>query len=712
MKTLLLAVFYLLISCVYTADAVHISSTPPATNYTADGLILTKFGHTAPQNPLDNWSATVNAPILASPKFADLTGDNVTEILLTTYGTVNPYSEGWLHAWDGAGNALPNYPLHLTGAAPGTPAIGDLDGDGDVEIVQGTWNYLYVFNAIGTSFPNWPISLYVTQAAALEDLDGNGDLEIIVPSSTTMRVYNHDTSVFPGFPVSGAHDLTAAAVGDLEGDGDLEIVAGSFVASGSASDYVYAWHHNGSPVSGFPVTTAGSVKVPPALVDLDGDGTLEIVADCWSQTGTDFLYVWSHMGQPEPGWPLNIAYIRLSSPSVADLDGDGDLEIIVGGMSSSPPGEKVYAYHHDATPVAGFPVVLPNSSYGNVNSTCTVGNIDGDDYPEIVIKAVNYIFALNHDGSTVAGFPVPLSDENHSGTTSPSPAIGDPDGDGWAEIFAASCYNNVMLMDQAGAFTAALNYWPTYRQDAWNRGLYEPLGFPSVVVTLTPYGTPIVIPAAGGSFDFNIAIVNNESSSQRCDVWCDVTLPNGQTYGPVIGPVALTITGGAEIERDRTQNVPGNARPGTYSYHANVGSYPTTLWSSDSFDFEKLGMGDDNAGDWNNWGELLNEMGMADANLGTLPLESRVGTCFPNPFNAETSLPIELPEPAQVKITLYDLLGETVQVVFNGECSAGYQHIHFAADHLPAGIYFYRVQMIGLNTGGTIQAAGKMALVK
>ena len=236
------AVSGLAVALAGTAFAAHVSSVRPpgpagactdgasAVPDLPGGSLAGKGG--PGRGPADGWTGTTGAPMLASPKFADLDGDGVCEILMTTYGITNPYGEGWLHAWNGAGAELPGFPVHLTGAAPGTAAIGDIDGDGDLEIVQGTWNYVYVFNADGTSFPGWPKAKYVTQAAALADLDGDGDLEIVVPSGASMEVYNHDGTAYPGFPVTGAHDLTAPSVGDIDGDGTLEIVAGSFVASG------------------------------------------------------------------------------------------------------------------------------------------------------------------------------------------------------------------------------------------------------------------------------------------------------------------------------------------------------------------------------------------------------------------------------------------------------------------------------------------------
>jgi hypothetical protein len=77
-----------------------------------------------------------------------------------------------------------------------------------------------------------------------------------------------------------------------------------------------------------------------------------------------------------------------------------------------------------------------------------------------------------------------------------------------------------------------------------------------LTITLTPQGTPIQIPASGGSFDFNIAVSNASSWTVYAHVWCLITLPNGTSYGPVFGPIFLTMTAGYAQNRDRSQFVP------------------------------------------------------------------------------------------------------------------------------------------------------------
>jgi len=681
------------------------SAIHPRTSETSEGLTMNRAALPTQPPATDDWTYSTNAAILASPKLADLNNDNVDEILLTTYDVVNPYWGGWLYAWTGSGAIIPGFPIHLTGASPGTPAIGDLDHDGDMEIVQGTWNYLYVFNHDGSSYPGWPLSMYVTQAAALADLDGDLDLEIIVPVSNQMRIYHHDGAVFSGFPVSAIHDLTAASVGDLDGDGQLEIVAGSLVASGSPTDYVYAWQASGTPVSGFPVTAAGSVKSPPALADLDQDGSLEIIADCWSLTGSDFLYVWRHTGASFPGWPVNADYIRLSSPSIGDLDLNGDLEIVVGGWSTTPSGEKLYAYHQGGTAVSGFPVVLSNSPSGNINSTCTIGNIDQEPYPEIVIKAVNNIFALNHNGTVVPGFPIFLDDTGHTGTTSPTPAIGDPDGDGYAEIFAASTFNTVMLIDQPGQYFAMQNYWPTFRRDPANQGCFTPTVVPSdIMISMRPTTYPVQIPP-GGSFGYAIVLSNPSDSTQSCDVWIMVRYPDGTWHGPVLGPVIVTVPGGGAISRLRRQTIAHTAPLGIYFYEGRVGDYPGAIWDSSGFAFTVIGPdggGWLGSGDWSNTGESFKSAN----DEFIIHHSSFMIAARPNPFNASTAISFELRAASFVNLAIYDISGRRVATLVDGWREAGVHEVTFDGSSLPSGIYIAR-----LEAGGQTQVQ-KMVLMR
>lgn len=222
-----------------------------------------------------------------------------------------------------------------------------------------------------------------------------------------------------------------------------------------------------------------------------------------------------------------------------------------------------------------------------------------------------------------------------------------------------------------------------------------------VVVTLTPYGAPIVIPANGGSFDFNIAITNNEATPWTFDVWTDVTLPNGSIYGPIIGPLTVTIPS-ITVDRDRTQVVPGTAPSGTYSYNAYVGNYPDDVWSSDSFTFEKSTTSDGGAviGDWFCDGESFTSTPIASS------AECALLQNYPNPFNPTTAISYTLPAASFVNLVVYDIAGRQIAELVNGWRDAGVHEVTWNASNFAAGVYIYHL------TAGDYSASGKMALVK
>jgi len=228
-------------------------------------------------------------------------------------------------------------------------------------------------------------------------------------------------------------------------------------------------------------------------------------------------------------------------------------------------------------------------------------------------------------------------------------------------------------------------------------------GAPNLSITMTPVNPPIIIPANGGSFDWNGTVTNNGSSPATFQVWVMVTLPNGAQFGPVLGPVPLTLSGGASIERLRTQSVPANAPAGNYTYTGNVGNYPGTVYDSDSFPFTKsaLDQGGTYAGEWSNSGQPFESS--VDAGV---PSEFGLRGIYPNPFNPTTVLSLELPASGYVNLTVYDVSGRQVAQVVNGWRDAGLHEVTFDGSSLASGVYVAQ-----LKAGNSV-AMSKMVLMK
>ena len=113
------------------------------------------------------------------------------------------------------------------------------------------------------------------------DVDGNGELDIVYPASDgQLWVWDRSGGALPGFPVtylSGVAESTqsTAALGDLDADGLLEIVFGD------EKGRLHAFHHDATPVDGFPIQLNGEVRSTPIIWDIDNDGLVEVAVSGW-----------------------------------------------------------------------------------------------------------------------------------------------------------------------------------------------------------------------------------------------------------------------------------------------------------------------------------------------------------------------------------------------------------------------------------------------
>jgi len=431
-----------------------------------------------------------------SPTVADMDLDGNLDISVTNaWGSYNPTNPPYLIVWKLNGTYLPGFPVPLqpgqlqSSADAGISAMGDIFGDDKLEIVCGDENgFLYAFNYDGTSLPGFPKNFGTWTGVftpALADMDGDGKMDIAVISHDwnspygnaflhLFKVTSNGPFEFPGYPIDlqrGASN--SPAIGDLDGDGELEVV----VATGGAPDStvlakINVYSDSGQVLSGFPwIIGKNSAGNSPTLYDLDNDGTLEILIRVKPDNNINGIYAIDHTGAIVEEFPFSITYGNPGAcVAVGDMDGDNIPEIAYGGVEAIDSA-KVWVYNLSGLLLPGFPAKVFRTW---VDGSVAIADIDGDGLGDVVCgtngttSKPGLIYAFNHMGQVLPDFPLspgnPIinSFETH-------PTLVDIDGDGDTEIFAGRTDKYVYGWDTQGVFDST-NAWTTFKGNAARTG--------------------------------------------------------------------------------------------------------------------------------------------------------------------------------------------------------------------------------------------------
>src|SRR2546426_210974 len=206
---------------------------------------------------------------------------------------------------------------------------------------------------------------------------------------------------------------------DVDGDGVDEIFT-------DEQDWnLHAYHGDGTPATGWPTTgfIGGQERSMSAIADLDGDGRLDVITTSGSTSPGVYLFAYRHDGTLRPGFPVNFAGSVHTFPVVGDVDGDGVPEIIVTGF-----GGRVLIFSN--TGVLKRTVQLQGTWF--YSTAPALADLDGDGIPEIIVQTNSHLNVVKGDGSVLAGWPRALPANTTLGNA--SPVVGDVDGDGLPEI--------------------------------------------------------------------------------------------------------------------------------------------------------------------------------------------------------------------------------------------------------------------------------------
>ena len=222
-------------------------------------------------------------------------------------------------------------------------------------------------------------------------------------------------------------------------------------------------------------------------------------------------------------------------------------------------------------------------------------------------------------------------------------------------------------------------------------------GMPKVVgITAVPVGgAPVIVPAAGLFFDFDVTLTNNTNIDWTVDYWNTVTLPIGEEIGPQIGPFTAPVPANGAFTTTLTMEVPPRPPPATYGFNMKVGIFANGgVLDTDSFNIIKtpgpvpaMTVAFFSSDDW--------ELNPAAEEI--LPEEFALEQNYPNPFNPSTTIAYQLPTAENVSLIIYDVSGRQVRELLNENREAGSYTVQWdgrnqAGQTVATGLYIYQIR--------------------
>ncbi|WP_201987257.1 FG-GAP-like repeat-containing protein [Hymenobacter rubidus] len=431
-----------------------------------------------------------------------------------------------------------NNPNPAVGVDPFSVAVGDVDGDGDLDFVtanrsagtvsvrlnNGTGSFTAPAGnpeaGVGTN-PNFVV---------MSDVDGDGDLDLLtanyLANTVSVRLNDGTGSFTPPAttPEVGVGTAPASlAVGDVDGDGDLDLLTANNTA-GTVSVRLNNGTGSFSPSATNPNPAVGAGPFSVAVGDVDGDGDLDLLT-ANRVSGTVSVRLNNGAGNftaPTTNPEVGVG-VEPFSVAVGDVDGDGDLDLLTANRVSGTVSVRLNNGAGNFT----APTTNPEVGVGSLPLRIAVGDVDGDGDLDFVTANSNSNTVSVRLNNGMGSFTVPGTNPEVSlGTAPASVVLGDIDGDGDLDLLTTGASN-------ANTVSVRLN---------------QPATFPNLVVSTGTLASPTLV--AAGTYNALTVTTTGVAQLTGSTVVNSSVSVNGTLLThcqPLTGAASFTLAAGATL---------------------------------------------------------------------------------------------------------------------------------------------------------------------
>ncbi len=351
-------------------------------------------------------------------QFGDIDGDGDLDMVTAGMGGSAGFATVRKNNGDGTFGTAVQYSTDNMGSYG--LQLADIDGDGDLDMITcGTMVAMPIFsirknNGDGTfgALTIRNISGLMTGTAMnIMDIDGDGSLDIAVSGKTTTcgtvaLLKNNGNGTF-GTAVLYSTEATLSnsiQFADIDGDGDLDMIsAGNGGGSGKASTRM----NNGDGTFGALTTysTENTTSYAVQLGDIDGDGDLDLIT-AGNNGGTGKVTIRLNKGDGtfDSATQYTTEYTASYALQLADIDGDGNLDLITAGGESGKGRATIRKNNGDGT----FGPTLKYITESNQSNALQIVDVNGDGILDLATSGktmtqgfCNIRFGIGHDVTTV-----------------------------------------------------------------------------------------------------------------------------------------------------------------------------------------------------------------------------------------------------------------------------------------------------------------------